>query len=174
MVEHDDDQGTDSQDSGLVRDLRKQLKAQSQELGELRQFRTERVLQKAGFDPDSKIGKALVKLHEGDLTPEGLRATAEEYGYDVPAVDSDTPANGQVPPETQERVDTISRINDLRTEAAPVGSGPKMPYDEYQQLRMANPSEAATVLQQGKVDLPAHIASSLAANRADRATQIGA
>ena len=160
----DDQQHDDTQDSNLVRDLRQQLKAANKELGELRPYREQRVLQQAGFDPDSKQGRALLKLHEGDLTPEALKATAEEWEF-TPTLTSDSAE--QVDPVAQERSDTIQRVDELRSNATPVGAQ-RLGYEDYQQMQQQNPAAAAAALQAGTVDLPPHIAAVVQANRADR------
>ena len=173
MAEHDDDQGYDEQDndSALVRQLRKQIKDQSRELNELRPYRDQRVLQEAGFDPDSKQGKALLRLHDGDLTADALKQTAEEYGF-TPAQPVDAEAE-QADAETAQRVETVQRIDSLRDTAQPVGSV-KTSYADWQQMQQTNPGEAAKALAAGQVELPAHIAATLNANRAERAQTLGA
>lgn len=47
-------------------------------------------LLRAGFDPDSKNAKALLKLHEGEWTADALKATAAEYewGQAAPVADA--------------------------------------------------------------------------------------
>ena len=173
MAENDDDQGFDEQDndSRLVRDLRKQLKEASRELNELRPYRDQRVLQQAGFDPDSKTGKALLRLHDGELTADALRATAEEYGFEPAA----SPAAEAEPVNevAQQRNEATARIDTLRNNAQPVGTQ-KTPWDDYQKLQQTNPSAAAAALAAGQVDVPPQIAAVIEANRAERANQIGA
>lgn len=174
MAENDDDQGFDEQDndSRLVRDLRKQLKEASRELNELRPYRDQRVLQEAGFDPDSKQGKALLRLHDGDLTAEALRQTAEEYGF--AAAEGTTEGTAEtVDPVAQQRDEATQRIDTLRNNAQPVGSQ-KTGYEDYQKLQQANPLEATRLLQAGQVELPPHIAAVIESNRAERASQLGA
>ena len=39
---------------------------------------------KAGIDPDSALAKRLAKVHEGEFTPEALKATAVEYEWAQP------------------------------------------------------------------------------------------
>lgn len=160
----DDQQQDDTQDSNLVRDLRKQLKDANKELGELRPYREQRVLQQAGFDPDSKQGKALLKLHDGELTAEALKATAEEYEF-TPTL---TEPAEQVDPVAEERSNTIQRVDELRSNATPVGAQ-TLGYEDFQQLRATNPSAAAAELAAGRVELPSYVAAALNVNRADTA-----
>lgn len=42
--------------------------------------RRELAFVRLGIDPDSKNGKLLAKAHEGEISVEALRATAQEYG----------------------------------------------------------------------------------------------
>lgn len=173
MAEHDDDQGYDDQDDGsaLVRDLRKQLKQANKELSELRPYRDERLLQQAGFDPDSKQGKALLRLHDGDLTADALKQTAEEYGF-TPAEPTDT-GDEPVDEVAQQRQESTQRIDELRSNAQPVGSQ-KASYEDYQRMQQTNPSAAAKGLAEGAFELPPHIAAVIEANRAETARSLGA
>ncbi len=68
--------------------LRNALKAKDRELKELRAFKSSTepqlrtfALKDAGFDPESPQAKALLKLHDGEFTPEAIKATAGEYGF---------------------------------------------------------------------------------------------
>lgn len=171
MAQNDDDnyEGNNegnADDTALLRDLRKQIKAANKELSELRQYRTERVLQKAGFDPDSKQAKMLMRLHgDDDFTVEALQATAAEFDIPLPA---DTADEGPVDEVAAQRSEATARIDDLRANATPVGTT-QLAYEEYQQLRDQNPAAAASALASGQVVLPAYIAAGLEANRADTA-----
>ena len=149
----------------------KRLRQENEQLKrEVREYKTSQMLNSAGFDPDSGIGKALVELHKGDLTAEALAETAKQYGFE-PATATTEP---EVDPVAQERSESTARIDELRANATPVGSQ-SMPYEEYKQLSQVNPGEAAKVLQAGKVaDLPPFVAQSIAANRAERANTFGA
>lgn len=171
MAENDydgDNDGDNTDDSALLRDLRKQLKQQSKELSELRQYRTERLLQKAGFDPDSKQAKMLMRLHgDGEQTVEALTATAQEFDIEVTAPTANEGAE-PVDEVAAQRTGATQRIDELRSSATPVGTQ-RMSHEDFTQLRAANPSEAAKVLAAGQVDLPPYVAAALEANRADTA-----
>lgn len=169
MAENDDDYGDDTQnDSKLLRDLRKQVKEQSRELNELRTYRTERLLQKAGFDPDSKDAKKLLRLHgeDGEMTVEALQASAEEWDL-TPTLTTEA-AGEPVDEVAQQRVEATQRIDTLRDQAQPVGTQ-KMAHADFAQLRATNPAAAAQALAAGQVDLPPYVAAALEANRADTA-----
>ena len=160
----DDQQHDDTQDSNLVRELRQQLKAANKELGELRPYREQRVLMQAGFDPDSKRAKALLKLHDGELSVEALKATAEEYEYEPNLT---IEAAEPVDEVAEARSQTIQRVDELRSNATPVGAQ-RIDYESYQQMQQQNPAAAAQALAAGTVDLPPHIAAVVQANRAER------
>lgn len=87
-----DDEGLEATNENFVA-LRNAHKATKKELKELRgkyesiepSYRN-LLIEKTGFGPDSPQAKALLKLHEGDLTVDALAETAKSYGL--------TPAEG--------------------------------------------------------------------------------
>lgn len=164
----DTDDGT-ADDSRLLRDLRKQIKQQNAELSELRQYRTERLLQKAGFDPDSKTARMLMKLHgDGEQTVEALAATAAEYDIAATAPVGDGEPVDEV---AAQRTAATQNIDELRSNATPVGAQ-QIGWSDYQQLMGTNPDAAAQALQSGQVELPPHVAAVINANRAETASSL--
>lgn len=168
-------QTDDSQDSNLVKDLRRQIKEANKELSELRPLRTKDTLRQLGLDPDdadSKQAKALLALHgDGEQTPEALRATAEEYGITLPDPTATTPAE-PVDEVAAQRTAATAAIDELRNNAAPVGTQ-KMSWADYEALQQRDPGAAARELMAQRVEVPLHIESAVEANRAERAQQIG-
>lgn len=100
----------DENESPVIRQLRQQLKAKDKELkarddrlADLEESQRTSVFKEAGFDlkaEDEKAknrAEAVLKLHEGDLTPEAIKQTAERYGFaEVPQT--------QVDPLQQQRI----------------------------------------------------------------------
>lgn len=179
LAENDELTQERDDDTPLVKDLRAKLresnrekKALTGELAELRPLRTENAMRDLGLDPKSKQAKALLQLHgEGEQTADALRTTADEYGITLP----DPEAGGEETPDpaAQQRTEATARIDGLRSSAQPVGTQ-KQSWDDYKALQAQDPAAAARALQAGQVEVPAHMASVLEANRAERAQQIGA
>lgn len=82
-----------------IRDHLKNVEAErdrlAAELAKAEAERKELAVLRAGFAPDSKQAKALLRLHEGDFTPEALNATAAEYGLIDPPPATTAPAEEQ-------------------------------------------------------------------------------
>lgn len=161
------------EESQPIADIRNQLKAEQKarqdmeaELTELREFRQAETFRKAGFDPDSGPGKALLKLHEGgEMTADALKATAEAYGLQVGEA---TPqGEAALPAATQERLGVQAQMNSITGQAAPTGVK-SLTHDELKALADRDPRAAAAALQAGQVDMstaPAGLGRQLEANR---------
>ena len=115
--------------------LREAYKQAKKELKDLRAFREDAeprirqaALRDAGFEPESPQAKALLRLHEGELSVEALKATAEEYGIvGVPVEDSaDTPALSD---EQKQAIASAARGNQLAAVGAP--SSPQSAHERY-------------------------------------------
>lgn len=64
-----------------MRQLEKELKAKEQELAEAAAVKRELAFVKAGVPLDNPATKYFVKAYDGDLTPEAIRAAAEEANF---------------------------------------------------------------------------------------------
>ena len=171
MADNDDTQGTDGeQEPSWAKRLRKENEEMKREL---RDFRTRDALTEAGFDPKSPQAKALMKLHEGDLTADAVKATAGEYGIAPVEATQTEGQEQQVDEVAQQRSAATQNIDELRSNATPVGAQ-RTSWQDYQQLKQHDMSAATKLLAAGQVDVPPEYAAVLNANRADRASQIGA
>lgn len=113
----DDDYDDQPDESAVVKELRKQLKAAQSEAGTVSELRTELAILKADLGDLSEIQrKALLRTHEGDLTAEALKATAEGLGF-VQAQQTEEPP--QVPEAEQQQ---IERAQELTSGAPPAGA----------------------------------------------------
>lgn len=92
-----------------LKELRQQAEAGRKAQAEAEAARRELAFIKAGVDTDSKLGKLLMKTYEGELTPEAIKAEAEEIGA-IAAPASQPPAQEEIGEE--ERAQTRAR-NDL-------------------------------------------------------------
>lgn len=157
----DDDQQTD--ESTVLRDLRKQVAALTKERDDLRQQAKSATIRDAGFDPESGPGKWFAEKYDGEFTVEELQATAEQYGFTASSSERQ-----QQDDQEQQRVQAQQRGDRLRQTSTPEGQGQRMPFDEWRQLAKTNPAEAQRLNEAGLVDLPAAIATQLQANRQSR------
>lgn len=127
--EIDPDSLDDSNDSfKQLRDaykaLAKDKKSLEKELETARPQLRSAALEKAGFDPESKQAAALMRLHEGDLDPEALKATAEEYGLapDNSGGESEGEPDGQPNGEEPVLSESEKRAQQLRARSEPAGA----------------------------------------------------
>lgn len=92
----DDDQ---PQESNPVRARMKQLEKETRELrkqvAEAQAIQKELAFVKAGLDLNSPMAKYFVKGYDGDLTPEAIRAAAEEAQLITPQAPTETQAEKQ-------------------------------------------------------------------------------
>lgn len=156
-------------DNAVIQQMRDQIKTLNARVKELEpyeaeatQYRRTSALRDAGFDPDSGPAKALLKLHEGDMTAEALKETAQTYGLPI---GSDTSSDGtdSLPTETTDRMTAQAAMNEAFTQAEP--GRPTMSYADWQKVRGDNPREAGRLLSTGQVDLPDYVARQLEDNR---------
>ena len=78
----DDEQGGESEDSPAIRELRRKLRDSEKDAKEAQTLRTENALLKANLGGLSeKQRKAILATHDGELTPEALKATATDLGF---------------------------------------------------------------------------------------------
>lgn len=110
---------------------------------------------KAGIDTSEGPGKLLAKTYDGELDPDAITSFAEEYGINVGQQgQSQEPAEQE---QTQQRVDA------LRRESQPEGTGKRLAFSEWRELSKADPQAAQAAHAEGRVDFPSHIAQDLAA-----------
>lgn len=107
---------------------------------------------KAGIDTSEGVGKLLAQTYDGELDPEAISTYAEEYGV-TPNPSRGTEGDGGQP--EQQRADR------LRQESRPEGEGKRLSHKEWLGLSKANPQEAMDAFEQGRVDLPSHVAPSV-------------
>lgn len=122
MAEEDNDQEYSSDQFVQLRDAHKALKKEAKELRAFReaaepQLRTY-ALKNAGFDPDSGPAKALLKIHEGEFTPEALKATAAEYGLAAGEVEGGSTAT-ELTEEQKQAIASTERSQQLQGQASP-------------------------------------------------------
>jgi len=123
--------------SSQFTELREAYKTAKKELKELRAYREDAepkvrraVLKEAGFDPESPQAKALLKLHDGDLDAEALKATAEEYGIaGVPVEDADE--RPSLSPEDKQAISSTARGAQLAAVGAP--ASPQTAQERYRE-----------------------------------------
>lgn len=124
--DHDFDAITEPTNDNFVqlRDAYKQLKKENQQLRGFREQAEPQLrqaaLKEAGFDPESGPAKALLKLHDGELTADALQATATEYGLASGEQPPGQPAATQLSDEQQQAIDAHQRGQQLAAQAAPV------------------------------------------------------
>lgn len=110
---------------------------------------------RAGIDTTEGVGKLLAKTYDGDLDPEAISAYAKDYGIEPGATSTQAPAAKQDP--------TQSRMDALRQESSPQGTGKRLSFNEWSQLSKDDPPAAQAAHADGLVDFPSHMASALAA-----------
>lgn len=145
----------ENDESSVIRDLRKQLKDANDQLASLQPLARELAFQKAGVDVETGPGKFFASKYDGELDADAIRAAAEEYGFVSDAQQQEqTPA----PPDgTQQRMDT------LRQQSMPEGSGKRLSFNEWSQLSKDDPDAAQSAHAEGLVDFPSHMTPHLAA-----------
>jgi hypothetical protein len=96
--DYDEDQPDEDEESPVVRDLRKKASKADKVEREAQELRTENALLKANLGTLSeRQRKAILATHDGDLTPEALKATALDLGF----IEAEAPAPAQVPEDEQ-------------------------------------------------------------------------
>jgi len=132
-----------------LRDAYKQAK---KELKELRAFREEAeprirqaAVRDAGFDPESAQAKALLRLHEGELSVEALKATADEYGL-APSYEADADREPSLSDEQKRSIASAARGQQLSAVGAP--SSPQTPQERYREAEAANDFPAMLAAQE--------------------------
>lgn len=100
MPDDDDyDEAPNEEDSPVVTALRKKAAKADKLEPENTSLRMENAVLKAGLGGlNERQQKALIASHEGDLTPDALKATAAELGFTVETPEPETP---QVPDDEQ-------------------------------------------------------------------------
>lgn len=101
MADEYDDEYDEQQENQDIRNLRKAAKERDQLQAQLRERDRELAFAKAKLDLDDPRMKYFVKAYDGELTPEAVRARAEEDGF-VP--------KSQTPPDVtaQQRIASAS------------------------------------------------------------------
>lgn len=137
MSEQEQETGDEEYTSDQFVQLRDAHKAAKRELKELKAFKDSAeprlravALRDAGFDPDNvEEGPtaALLRLHEGDLTAEALKATAVKYGLataDEGDAGQGAGAPAQLTPEQQQAIASTQRGQQVAGVGAPVTPQP--------------------------------------------------
>ena len=110
-----DDEIEREDDPDFIKDLRRKAKERDQFESELTATRREVAVLSAGLgDLSERQRKALLATHDGELTPEGLRASAAELGF-VKAPEPDVP--------DAER-EAMQRVQQASAAAEPAGQPP--------------------------------------------------
>lgn len=116
-------------DSELVRKLRREIKERNQRLQETQQAKTElertSVFKELGIDPSKGVGKLFAQAYDGEMTPEAVKAAAEEY--ELPMGTQQQPStqddSGQAS-ESTTSVDPNEQDAHRRADAASAGASP--------------------------------------------------
>lgn len=144
-------------ESSVIKELRQQLKDANARLKTLEPMARQSAFKEAGIDTESGPGKFFAEKYDGDLTAEAIREAAEPYGF----VSSEQTADAQQPSGPDEQTE---RITQLRSASTPEGAGKRLSFPEWQQLSKVDPAAAKEAHDTGMVDIPPHIAQSLAAS----------
>lgn len=146
-------------ESSVIKDLRAQLKEANARLSTLEPLARESAFKEAGIDVSSGPSKFFAEKYDGELTAEAIREAAEPYGFVSNEEQQQEPATAQqVPDEQRQRVDA------LRQQSQPDGAGKRYSFTEWQGLSKSDPAAAKDAYDSGMVDVPPHIAQSLAAS----------
>ena len=147
QIEQEDEFGSDQ----FVQ-LREAYKQAKKELKELRAFREDAeprirqaAVRDAGFEPDSPQAKALLRLHEGELTVEALKATADEYGI-IGVLIEDSAGAPALSDEQKQAIASAARGNQLAAVGAP--SSPQSPHERYAEAETAGDFSAMLAAQE--------------------------
>lgn len=100
-----------------LKELRQQAEAGRKALAEAEAARRELAFIKAGVDTESKLGQLLMKTYDGELSPEAIKAEAEEIG----AVKATTPPPEKTELTDEEKAQTRAR-NDLAAGSTATGA----------------------------------------------------
>lgn len=110
-TDHPDDQGDEPSELRKAADRGKAAQAEAEAL------KRELAFAKAGIDTDTKAGKMLLRSYEGELTPDAIKAEAEEIGLFKPPPAA---ATETATPEEREQTDLRAGLATSSTvEAAP-------------------------------------------------------
>lgn len=142
MPENDDD--LDDLDPGDLRrqlkDAKKEAEAARKEAAEATTLRTENALLKAGLgDLTEKQQAAVLATHDGDLSAEALKATANELGF------TKTEAPAEEPQVGADEEAEIRKAADATGGADPSGATVTTDIDKMRALR-SNPNASAADL----------------------------
>jgi len=120
-----------SREDPNLRQLRKKAKAHDEALARAEAAERKLVVAEAGLKLSPRQLDALTKVHDGDWTPEALKATAEELGFAAP------------PAREEPDLSAITRFNEV------TAGGDTAPAPDYlEQLRnAATPDEVMAIAQ---------------------------
>jgi hypothetical protein len=121
------------EDSGLVKRLRAQIEEKD---SKTKALETKVALLEAGLDLSEKQRTALFATHEGDLSPEALKATAAELGF----IAEQAPAEEQTTPE--ERA-AHQRMQEATGGAPPADGTPPSAHDRVKSAQTSEELNAA-------------------------------
>lgn len=123
-----DDLEPSEEDSPVIAKLRKQLEEAQ---GKNKTLGTENALLAAGLGTLSdKQRKAILATHDGDLTPEALKNTAADLGFNPEPAPTPTVEEPQVPVEEQEAAQRVAEA----TGSAPA-SGASAPVSQEDKIK---------------------------------------
>lgn len=143
----------ETDESSVIRELRKQLKASEERLSTLEPLARKLAFTEAGVDLSSKSAQFFASKYDGDLDAEAIRAAATEHGFvSEAATNTPPPVDG-----------TQRRMDDLRSQSMPEGSGKKLSFKDWSQLSKDDPQAAMSAHAEGLVDFPSHMTPHLAA-----------
>lgn len=143
-------------ESSVLRELRKELREANERLSKLEPLARDSAFEKAGIDLSDPRNKFFVEKYDGELDPDAIREAAEPYGFIGQQAAEEQQPSG--PDEQQQR------MGELRSASTPEGAGKRLSFTEWQELSKADPAAAREAHDSGRVDIPSHIASSLAAS----------
>lgn len=155
MTDTNPPQSDDTDESPVIRDLRKQINDLSKRNRELEQQQRSRVLGDVlgdyGLDPNKGPGKLVAAHYDGDLDADAVREWLTNEGFET--------ATGTVndePAEPSPRQQAQARMDQLRSTGTP-SQGQRMSFDEFKHKAATDPQAAAEAKAAGLVDFPPHI-----------------
>lgn len=118
-------------DSELVRKLRREIRERNQRIQETEQAKTQlerqSLFKELGIDPSKGMGKLFAQAYDGEMTPEAVKAAAEEYELPLGTQQAQEPStqddSGQAS-ESTTSVDPSEQDAHRRADAASAGADP--------------------------------------------------
>lgn len=148
------------EDSGVVKDLRKQVKKQNDELAQLRAFQRQQTFKEAGLDLEKPYVKTLADSYSGEATAGAVIEWAKNQGLELPSSEPEKSS----PPPPSERQQAQQRLNQMQQAGESVNTGGVIDHQAWMELAAEDESAARQMVADGKVEFPDHIAEQLKAN----------